>query len=171
MAAPTKLIVNATRGTVICEHAEIASTPWRRTRGLLGRSGLGEGEGMLIDPAPSIHSAFMRFEFDAVFLDRDLKVVKVVERIRPFRAHSAKRARKVLELAAGEAGRRGLQVGDTLAIEPRPEPSGADQAGSAVRDEATERHGITSGYDGRSTEIDPSTTPEEEESMTPEQAR
>jgi hypothetical protein len=112
----------------------------------------------------------MRFEFDAVFLDRDLKVVKVVERIRPFRAHSAKRARKVLELAAGEAGRRGLQVGDTLAIEPGPEASGAEQAGSAERDEAPERHGITSGYDRRSTETDPSTTPEEE-SMTPEQTR
>jgi len=132
MAAPTKLIVNATRGNVICEHAEIASTPWRRTRGLLGRAGLPEGDGMLIDPAPSIHSAFMRFEFDAVFLDRDLRVVKVVERIRPFRAHSAKHARKVLELAAGEAGRRGLQVGDTLAIEPLPE---------AVRPPQTHRSG------------------------------
>jgi uncharacterized protein len=121
MGAPTKLIVNATRGNVICEHAEIASSAWRRTRGLLGRTGLAAGDGMLIDPAPSIHSAFMRFEFDAVFLDRDLKVVKVVERIRPFRAHSAKHARKVLELAAGEAGRRGLQIGDTLAIEPLPE--------------------------------------------------
>jgi uncharacterized protein len=129
MTAPTKLIVNATRGNVICEHAEIASTPWRRTRGLLGRTGLAEGEGMLIDPAPSIHSAFMRFEFDAVFLDRDLKVVKVVERIRPFRAHSAKHARKVLELPAGEAGRLGLQVGDTLAIEPLPEAARPPDSG------------------------------------------
>jgi uncharacterized protein len=117
MAAATKLILSTTRGNVVCERAEIADTPWRRTRGLLGRTGLGEGEGMLIDPAPSIHSAFMRFEFDAVFLDRDLKVLKVVERIRPFRAHSARHARKVLELAAGEASRRGVQVGDTLAIE------------------------------------------------------
>ena len=75
---------------------------------------------MLIDPAPSIHSAFMRFEFDAVFLDRDLKVLKIVEGIRPFRAHGARHARKVLELAAGEARRRGVQVGDVLALQPPP---------------------------------------------------
>jgi uncharacterized membrane protein (UPF0127 family) len=118
MAAPTKSILSVTRGNVICERAEIANTVWRRTRGLLGRSALAEGEGILLEPAPSIHSAFMRFEFDAIFLDRDLKVLKVVERIRPFRAHGAKHARKVLELAAGEAGRRGVQVGDTLVVEP-----------------------------------------------------
>jgi uncharacterized membrane protein (UPF0127 family) len=125
MAASPKLIVNATRGNVVCERAEIASSPWRRTRGLLGRDGLQAGDGMLIDPAPSIHSAFMRFEFDAIFLDRDLKVLKVVDRIRPFRAHSARHARKVLELAAGEASRRGVEVGDTLAIEPLPEDQAA----------------------------------------------
>jgi uncharacterized membrane protein (UPF0127 family) len=116
MAATTKLIVNTTRGNVVCERSEIADTAWRRARGLLGRSGLAPGEGMLIDPAPSIHSAFMRFEFDAVFLDRDLQVLKIVEGIRPFRAHAARHARKVLELAAGEARRRGVQVGDVLAL-------------------------------------------------------
>jgi uncharacterized membrane protein (UPF0127 family) len=132
------LIVNTTRGTVVCERAEIADTPWRRTRGLLGRSGLAQGEGMLIDPAPSIHSAFMRFEFDAVFLDRDLKVLKIVEGIRPFRAHAARHARKVLELAAGEARRRGVQVGDVLALQPPPgdeaSPAGDQAEGEDERD-------------------------------------
>jgi uncharacterized membrane protein (UPF0127 family) len=120
-------IISATRGNVICERAEIASTVWRRTRGLLGRKELPQDEGILLEPAPSIHSAFMRFEFDAVFLDRDLKVIKVVERIRPFRAHAARHARKVLELAAGEARRRGVQVGDTLAMEPVAEPQAKEQ--------------------------------------------
>jgi uncharacterized membrane protein (UPF0127 family) len=72
---------------------------------------------MLLTPSPSIHSAFMRFEFDAVFLDRELRVIKLVERIRPWRAHSAKRARNVLELAAGEIQRRGVQLGDVLKVE------------------------------------------------------
>jgi uncharacterized membrane protein (UPF0127 family) len=126
MAAPTKLILSATRGNVICEQAEIANTPWRRARGLLGRSGLEQGEGMLLEPAPSIHSAFMRFEFDAVFLDRELEVLRVVERIRPFRAYSVRHARKVLELAAGEAGRRGVQVGDTLVLKEISEPRTAE---------------------------------------------
>jgi uncharacterized membrane protein (UPF0127 family) len=147
MAAAAKLIVNKTRGTVVCERAEIASTPWRRTRGLLGRDGLKAGEGMLIEPAPSIHSAFMRFEFDAVFLDRNLEVLKVVERIRPFRAHSARHARKVLELAAGEASRRGVQVGDLLAVEPLPasqdSPADAEAEGHVDTPTASQEGGTT----------------------------
>lgn len=114
MAATSRTILSRTRGNVVCERAELANTPWRRLRGLLGRAGLDPGEGMLLEPSPSIHSAFMRFEFDAIFLDRELTVLKVAERVRPWRAHSARRARKVLELAAGEVERRGVEVGDVL---------------------------------------------------------
>jgi uncharacterized protein len=174
MGAPTKLIVNATRGNVICEHAEIASTLWRRTRGLLGRTGLAEGEGMLIEPAPSIHSAFMRFEFDAVFLDRDLKVVKVVERIRPFRAHSAKHARKVLELAAGEASRRGLQIGDTLAIGPLPEaaePPDTHSSGGSRPDAESTNFDSTEHDDPEARHPARSEHYPREERMSPEQTR
>jgi uncharacterized membrane protein (UPF0127 family) len=112
----TAVIVNETRGTVVCERAELANTPWRRLRGLLGRSSLPEGDGMLIVPAPSVHSAFMRFEFDAVFLDRDMKVLRLAEQIPSWRARSARRARSVLELAAGQIAARGVQVGDQLAV-------------------------------------------------------
>ena len=112
----TSVILNQTRGTTVCEHAEVANNPWTRLRGLLGRDGLDPGHGMWITPSPSIHSAFMRFEFDAVFLDRDLRVVRVAERIPPWRARGAKGARSVLELAAGQAEARGVQVGDELAV-------------------------------------------------------
>jgi uncharacterized membrane protein (UPF0127 family) len=112
----TSEIVNETRGTVVCERAELANTWWKRLRGLLGRPGLPAGDGMLIVPAPSIHSAFMRFEFDAIFLDRDMKVVALAERIPPWRARSGRRAKSVLELAAGEIAARGVQLGDQLAV-------------------------------------------------------
>ena len=113
----TSQVISQTRGNVICEHAEIADTPLRRLRGLLGRSALPAGDGMLLKPAPSIHSAFMRFEFDAVFLDREMRVVRVAPRIKPWRARSARHAKSVLELAAGEVERRGVQVGDHLALD------------------------------------------------------
>jgi uncharacterized protein len=116
MAAVVKVTLNDTRGNVICERTEIANTPWLRLRGLLGRRSLAPGNGMMIEPAPSIHSAFMRFKFDAVFLSRDLEVLKLVARIPPWRAHAAKGARKVLELAAGEIENRGIQVGDVLTV-------------------------------------------------------
>jgi uncharacterized protein len=113
----TTVIHNDTRGNVLCERAEIADTVWRRMRGLLGRSELPAGNGMLLKGESSIHSGFMRFEFDAVFLDRDLQVVKLAENIRPWRALSAKGARNVLELAAGEISLRGVQLGDKLAVD------------------------------------------------------
>lgn len=100
----------------MCERAELADDPWKRLRGLLGRRELPPGDGMLIVPAPSIHSAFMRFDFDAVFLDREMRVVRLCPQIRPWRARSARHARSVLELSAGEIERRGLQVGDQLAV-------------------------------------------------------
>ena len=100
----------------MCEAALIADNPWLRLRGLLGRDSLPPGEGILLTPSPSIHSAFMRFEFDVVFLDREMRVVRLVERLPAWKARSAKGAKSVLELAAGEIERRGLEVGDELAV-------------------------------------------------------
>ena len=100
----------------MCHHVEIADRARGRMRGLLGRESLGSGEGMLLQPAPSIHTAFMRFAIDAVFLDGTLQVKKVVEGLRPWRIASAHRAWAVLELAAGEVARLGITVGDQLGV-------------------------------------------------------
>jgi hypothetical protein len=101
-------------GCVVCERCEVASSLRARTRGLLGRTGLGPGEGMLITRTSSIHTAFMAFPIDAVFLDRGLRVRKIVASLRPFRAAFGFRSRQVLELAAGEAARAGISVGSRL---------------------------------------------------------
>jgi uncharacterized membrane protein (UPF0127 family) len=120
-------ILNETRGNVACERTEVASNPFTRMRGLLGRAGLDQGSGMLFRGESSIHSAFMRFEFDAVFLDRDMRVIKLAERIKPWRALGAKGAGNILELAGGEISRLGIAVGDQLAVSdeaPAPDPGG-----------------------------------------------
>jgi hypothetical protein len=85
-------------------------------KGLLGRRSLRAGEGLLIRPAPSIHTFFMRFAIDAVFLGRDGDVLKVADNVKPWRARSCRGARAVLELAAGEAKRHGISRGDRLAV-------------------------------------------------------
>jgi hypothetical protein len=85
----------------------------------MGRRDLPAGEGMLLTPASAIHTAFMRFAIDAVFLDRDLEVLKVVERLRPWRIASKRKARAVLELPAGECARRDVRVGDQLDVRER----------------------------------------------------
>jgi uncharacterized protein len=86
-------------------------------KGLLGRRELPPGEGLLIRPTWSIHMFFMRFPIDAVFLDGDGVVVRVVPELRPWRTASHRGAKEVLELAAGETARRGVQVGDRLLVE------------------------------------------------------
>jgi uncharacterized membrane protein (UPF0127 family) len=116
VSAQQKCILNLTRGTVTCERALIADQPLRRMRGLLGRSSLPVGEGLLLRPAPSVHTALMRFPIDIVFLDKHLHVLKLVERLVPWRAASAPRARAALELAGGEIARRGVEIGDALEI-------------------------------------------------------
>jgi uncharacterized membrane protein (UPF0127 family)/CheY-like chemotaxis protein len=114
--AETKLILNLTRDATLCERVVVADRPLRRMRGLLGRRALPSGEGLLLRPAPAIHTAFMRFEIDAVFLDSDLRVVRVVEGLRPWRAAGKRGAGAVLELPAGECARRPVALGDQLAL-------------------------------------------------------
>jgi uncharacterized membrane protein (UPF0127 family) len=97
-----------------CDQLLVAERPWTRVRGLLGREGLDPGEGMLLRPAGSVHTAFMRFAIDVVFLDKELRVLKVAEDVRPWRAVSCRGAKAVLELPAGECARLGVGVGDTL---------------------------------------------------------
>jgi uncharacterized protein len=92
----------------------VAARPLRRMRGLLGRRDLPQGEGILLRPAASIHTFFMRFAIDAVFLSEDGVVLGIAQAVRPWRVAACKRARSVLELAAGESERRGLEVGQKL---------------------------------------------------------
>jgi len=110
-------------GTVVCEHCLLAETMFARLRGLLGRSGLSSGEGMLLRPAASIHTAFMRFPIYAVFLDRENRVVKVAAELAPWRAAACRGSRTVLELPAGEAARQGLRPGVSLTQVWRSEPA------------------------------------------------
>ncbi len=106
-------------GTVLCERCKVAHRMLPRMKGLLGRKSLATDEGILIRPAPSIHTLFMRFPIDVAFLSRQGEVLKIAEHVRPWRARSCRHSHAVLELAAGEAGRRGLAVGDRIdAAEP-----------------------------------------------------
>ena len=103
-------------GTVVCERCSLADSPVARMKGLLGRDGLEQGEGLLLRPAASIHTFFMRFPIDAVFLDKSLVVVGIEDAIDPWRTAKQRGAKSVLELPAGESSRRGLEVGDRLTL-------------------------------------------------------
>ena len=104
-------------GVLVCDRCEVADTVPTRMRGLLGRDGLEPGEGLLIRPTNSVHMFFMRFAIDVVFLDRELVVKKIVEALAPWRMAGCRGAKAALELPAGEAGRRGITVGERLQLE------------------------------------------------------
>jgi len=109
--------VTTSGGAVVCDSCLIAESAWLRTRGLLGRRDLPDGEGILLRPASSIHMWFMRFPIDAVFLAKDLTVLKVVRDLAPWRMAARLRAHSVLELPAGTCERAGVREGDRLTIE------------------------------------------------------
>ena len=78
-------------GRVVCERCLVADRPWARMRGLLGRTELPRGEGILLRPAGSIHTFFMRFPIDVVFIDRDGTVVGVDHALNPVAHRAAQR--------------------------------------------------------------------------------
>jgi len=117
MAKTDLRLVHVASGRVLAETLEKPRTFVGRGIGLMFRRTLPDRHGMLIDPCNGIHMLFMRFPIDAVFLDRELRVKKVVEHLRPWRFAASLGSRSVLEITAGEAARHGLEAGQRLRIE------------------------------------------------------
>lgn len=110
---------NLTRGSDVAARVRHADRPWSRLWGLLGRASLARDEGLLLTPCTSIHTFFMRFAVDVLYLDRDHVVVKAVRALRPFRLSACLRgAHSVLELPVGAIEASGTQTGDQLAFSP-----------------------------------------------------
>lgn len=106
---------NATRNVVLSDRTRVANTMVTRLVGLLSTKSLGEGEGLWIEPCNSIHTWFMKFTIDAVFLDKQGSVVKLAPRMKPWKLTSiARKARGVLELPEGVIEKSGTQVGDQV---------------------------------------------------------
>jgi uncharacterized protein len=105
-------------GTVVADPLEVASNVLTQGLGLMGRSRLPEQGGLLIESCNGIHMMFMRFPIDAVFLDRSGRVVRVVDRLRPWigLVPFVRRATRVVELPAGAAARLRLRPGDELRV-------------------------------------------------------
>jgi uncharacterized protein len=106
-------------GKVVADSVAVADTTLRRLRGVMGWKRLQPGSGMLLRPAWSIHTAFLRFPIDVVFIDPDQVVIRIEAQLPPFSTASCRGAREVVELAAGECARRELRVGDRVTWAPR----------------------------------------------------
>ena len=110
------LVRNQTRNSVLGEAVEVADTSAKRRAGLLKRERLEPGEGLWIVPCESVHTFFMKFPIDLVYLDTCRKVRKVSNAVPPWRISACLRANSVLELPAGTVAQSGTKVGDELVI-------------------------------------------------------
>lgn len=111
-------VINRTRNAVLGDQIVEAKGFLDRFVGLMGRRELPFGAGLHLVPCNSIHTFFMRIPIDVAFLDRDLRIVKLLPALPPWRASSIYfKAKSVLELPAGVFAGSGTREGDELAFE------------------------------------------------------
>ena len=111
------VIRNLTRGTVLADAADVADTSAKRRVGLLKHDRLAPGQGLWIVPCESVHSFFMRFAIDLVYLDRKHRVRKVRHAMAPWRVSACLTAHSIVELPAGTVKASGTEPCDQLQIE------------------------------------------------------
>jgi hypothetical protein len=110
-------IYHRATGQCLAEEVTLANTFFKRLRGLMFRRRLGEAEAIWLRPCNGVHTFWMLFAIDVIFLDQQLRIVKLVENMRPFRVTSPRlAARSVVELPARTISRASLKVGDQLEI-------------------------------------------------------
>jgi uncharacterized protein len=111
-------VLNLTRDTILATRLEAARSSATRRKGLLGRDGLSSGEGLWIVPCESVHTFFMRFAIDLVYLNRQQQVRKVRSAVGPWRMSACWSAHSVLELPAGTIAATRTERGDCLEFAP-----------------------------------------------------
>lgn len=114
------LIERSGRQFTLADCLEAAVDSASRKRGLLGRDSLAPGSALVIAPSSGVHTFFMKFAIDIVFVKRDGLVLKIARAVKPWRGAVALAAFAVVELAEGSADRAGLLVGDRLVVRTEP---------------------------------------------------
>lgn len=107
-------LINETTGKILAENLEIADTSAKRMKGLLGREGLTEGEGLHIIPCNSIHSFFMKFRFDAVFINKKNVICALAENVPPRKIKFCFSSHSVIELPEGIISKTSTEIGNKL---------------------------------------------------------
>ena len=109
-------IFNSATGEVIADKVIIAQDFASRSIGLLNRTGLSKGEGLVIDPCSSIHTFLMKFPIDVLYLDKNSRIIKIVTDLKPWRLSQALFAQKVVELESGAIAKLRIKCGDIVKI-------------------------------------------------------
>jgi uncharacterized membrane protein (UPF0127 family) len=112
-------VFNKTRNLPLITKGKIANTFWLRLRGLLGAAPLQEGEGLILVGEKSIHTLFMAFPIDVVYVDKHYNIIRIDPNMAPYRLGAfVSKSAYILEMPIGTIDRTSTQVGDQLEFEP-----------------------------------------------------
>ena len=110
-------VTNQTRDTILASAVFLADNVWTRLRGLLGRPPLQPSQALVIKPSTGIHTWFMGYPIDALYVDGNGRVVRALESLRPFRFGPIDlRSKLIVELPAGAIARNLTQMGDVITL-------------------------------------------------------
>jgi uncharacterized membrane protein (UPF0127 family) len=116
MAAAGVTLTNARSRTVIARDVELALTRQARRQGLLKRKSFSPDAALVLAPCFMVHTAFMQFAIDVIFVDRKGTVKQIVRRLAPWRIAACATAYATIELAAGTLEHHDVKVGDRLCL-------------------------------------------------------
>jgi uncharacterized membrane protein (UPF0127 family) len=112
-----KKLLNQTKNSIILEDLKIANSFYSRAKGLLGKSHLENKEGLWIFRTNTIHTFFMKFSIDCVFIDRNLKVIGLRPNVKPWRmTYPVWKASHVIEVCKGTIQDQKVEIGDQLHV-------------------------------------------------------
>jgi hypothetical protein len=110
-------LINQTKNIILAEDVFIARTIFTRIKGLLGRRTFLPGQALILAPCSSVHTFFMHFPIDVLFIDKDYKVVQALSLLNPNRiSRTYWHSSKVIELPAGRLGVTNTEIGDKLQL-------------------------------------------------------
>ena len=103
-------------GNVLFPETMEAVSFWQSFMGLMGKPAISCEEALVFYRTNSIHTFFMRFSIDLIYFDVNLKVVKVVPNLKPWRVSFCREAYGVIEVLGGEAEAKGVKIGQSLKL-------------------------------------------------------
>lgn len=110
-------VLNATKSIVVATQAELAVSLGQRMKGLIGRSSLPFNEALILKPCSSIHTFFMRFAIDVLFLNKEMRIIRMLQNMPPNRLGPIVwTSIMAIELSAGKIGQTNTQPGDLIEL-------------------------------------------------------
>lgn len=111
-----KQIIDSLTGTILFSNASIADSFFKRLLGLMFRKEMNEEEILIFHRAGLIHTCFMRFPLDIIFLDNEMKVIKLCETVKSWRVVGCTKSEYTIECEGGQIITKNIKVGQTIQI-------------------------------------------------------